>query len=87
MGLRLCARGLRHLKGKCRHNLRDYNGSRSKTAVSLHVKSLLSFGMSANAASQPEDWNLLVGAELVFFLCAEYGYVGHRVLRIWDLAY
>lgn len=75
------------MKGKCRHNLRDYNGPRSQTVVSLHIKSLLSFGMSATAASRSEDWNLLVGGQLVFFLCAEYSYVGHSVLRFWDLAY
>jgi hypothetical protein len=59
----------------------------AKTAVSLHIKSLLSFGMSATAAARPEDWNLFVGRELVFFLCAEYRYVVHSVLRFWDLAY
>lgn len=86
-GLRLCARGLRHLKGKCRHNLRDYNGPSSKIAVSLQTKSLLSFAMSATAASRPEGWNLLDGAELVFFLCVAYRYVVHNVLRFWDLLF
>jgi hypothetical protein len=67
MELLLCARGLRHLKEKGRHNLRDYNGPSSKIAVSLHIKSLLSFAMSATAASRPEDWNFWTERSLSSF--------------------
>ena len=59
----------------------------ARPLVSLHIESLFSFAMSTTAASRPEDWDPLVGAELVFFLCAEYRYVVQSILRFWDLVY